>query len=50
LEANKKTGQTEDEYLYSVRVSRGQWLNLNVDDVAKIDPVEAFDASRRNGR
>jgi hypothetical protein len=41
---SKRTGHTEDQYLYSVRVSRDQWLTLNFDDAAKIDPVAVFDA------
>jgi len=41
---SKKTGQIEDEYLYSVRASRERWLSLNFDDLAQVDPVEAFDA------
>lgn len=42
--ASKKTGHIEDEYLYSARASRAGWLSLNFDDLAKVDPVEAFDA------
>jgi hypothetical protein len=41
---SKQTGQTGDEYLYSVRATRDQWLKLNFDDVAKVDLVQAFDA------
>jgi hypothetical protein len=47
---SKLTGQTEDEYLYSLRASRAQWLRLNFDNLASIDPVAAFDGfdSKRN--
>jgi hypothetical protein len=42
--ASKRTGHVEDEYLYSVRASRERWLSLNFDDLAQVDPVEAFNA------
>jgi len=40
---NSRTGQTEDQYLYSSHVVREQWLRLNFDSPERIDPVEAFD-------
>jgi hypothetical protein len=39
---DKATGQIKDEYLYSVRVSREKWNNINFDNLGEIDIVEAF--------
>jgi hypothetical protein len=40
---NKATGQIEDQYLYSSRIERAQWLRLNFDEPARISAVDAFD-------
>jgi hypothetical protein len=37
-----KTGHERDDYLYSVRIDRERWVNLNHSDVGAIDPVEAI--------
>jgi hypothetical protein len=39
---DKATGQIKDEYLYSVRVSRDIWNNINFNNLTEIDIVEAF--------
>lgn len=39
---SKTTGQVEDEYLYSVRIKRADWMKLNFDNLAQIDVVEAM--------
>ena len=47
--ANKATGQLEDQYLYSVRVQRTIWANIDFDNLGSLDPVEAlaqFDLKR----
>jgi hypothetical protein len=39
-----------DEYLYSVRVTRPQWSQLNFDNLRELDVVEVFalfDLSRK---
>lgn len=38
-----KTGHIQDDYLYSVRVSRDEWTKLNFDDLSLIDHVEYFE-------
>jgi len=39
---NKSTGVIDDEYLYSVQVTREQWLRINFANLASIDVVEAL--------
>ncbi len=39
---NKATAQIENEYLYSVRVSRDEWEKINFDNLSKIDVVDAL--------
>lgn len=39
---SKATAQIEDEYLYSIRVSRGNWSKINFSNLAQIDAVESF--------
>lgn len=41
---NKATGQVADEYLYSSRVTREQWLRLNFANLESVDVVEALAA------
>ena len=41
---NKATGQVLDEYLYSVRVAREQWLGINFANWQAVDVVEALAA------
>lgn len=41
--ANKKTGQIIDEYLYSVRVPRNAWGQINFKNLETIDVVACFD-------
>jgi hypothetical protein len=47
---DRSTGQTVDEYLYSARILRSQWLKFRFDDLSQVDPVAAFDKfeTRRN--
>ena len=40
---SRSTGNVEDEYLYSVRIGRGQWQSINFSDLASIDPVQALE-------
>ncbi len=40
---NAATGQINDEYVYSIRVSRQQWTSINFNNLQAIDVVEAFD-------
>ncbi|MDQ3232112.1 MAG: hypothetical protein M3Q07_09850, partial [Pseudobdellovibrionaceae bacterium] len=40
---NAATGQIDDEYLYSARVTRPQWSTLNFSNLKAIDVVEAFE-------
>ncbi len=40
---SKKTGQIEDEYLYSVRVPRTLWEQINFDNLEIIDVVACFE-------
>lgn len=50
---NRATGHIEDEYLYSVRVSREQWTALNFTNLPGIDVCEvftAFELRRDSGR
>lgn len=44
------TGDTRDQYLYSVKVSRAQWETIHFDKLDQIDPVAAVEAFslRRN--
>lgn len=39
---NKATGQISDHYLYSVRVERARWQEINFAALAEIDVVEAL--------
>ena len=39
---SKKTGYVEDEYLYSVRVTREAWERINFDNLEALDVVECF--------
>lgn len=39
---DKATGKIRDEYLYSVRIPRDKWLAIDFDNLANLDPVEAF--------
>lgn len=41
--ASKMTGRIEDEYLYSVRVSRDGWERIDFTNLELIDVVEAFE-------
>lgn len=40
---NKKTGHIEDEYLYSVRVTREAWEHINFDNLGALNIVECFE-------
>jgi hypothetical protein len=40
--ADKATGHTRDDYLFSVQVSRGKWEALNFTDLASLDPVDCL--------
>jgi hypothetical protein len=40
---NDKTGHIEDEYLYSVRVDRARWEEINFDNLEAVDVVAAFE-------
>ncbi|MBI4292555.1 MAG: DUF4236 domain-containing protein [Betaproteobacteria bacterium] len=40
--ANKQTGQIEDQYLYSVRVSRKDWETISFENLRALDVVEAL--------
>lgn len=40
---NKKSGQLEDEYLYSVRVQRSAWEQINFKNLEAIDVVASFE-------
>lgn len=47
---NRASGHIQDEYLYSVRVSRAEWSTLNFASLAAIDATEAlsrFDMQRK---
>lgn len=39
---SKSTGQIANEYLYSVRIRRPDWLKINFDNLAQLDVVEAL--------
>jgi len=39
---NSSTGKITDEYLYSVRVSRDKWANINFRNLKNLDVVEAL--------
>ena len=45
---NKRTGNLEDEYLYSVRVERNLWSKINFNNLTAIDIVECFDQFELN--
>lgn len=47
---NKATGQVGNEYLYSVRVNRDDWVKINFDNLSQIDAVDSLDSFdlRRN--
>jgi len=38
------TGAERDQYLFSVKVSRAQWLKIHFDSLDQIDPVAALEA------
>jgi hypothetical protein len=40
---DRATGQTVDEYLYSAKILRSQWLKFRFDALSEVDPVAAFD-------
>lgn len=40
---SRSTGHVEDEYLFSVRIRRGQWQSINFSDLASVDPVQALE-------
>lgn len=40
---NTASGNTEDEYLYSVKIDRDNFRGLNHNDLTKVDPVASFD-------
>jgi len=48
--ASKATGNVDDEYLLSVKVSRNDWGRLNLENLSAIDPVEGMESFeyRRN--
>lgn len=39
---NKATGQIGNEYLYSVRVNRDDWMSINFGNLSQIDVVDAL--------
>jgi hypothetical protein len=39
---DKSTGVVQDDYIYSVRVSRDQWHRIDFRNLAAVDPVEAL--------
>lgn len=39
---DRTNGHVNAEYLYSVRINRGQWVELNFEALDQIDPVEAL--------
>lgn len=39
---DKATGEVQDQYLYSVRVSRRDWAGLNFANLQDVDPAEAL--------
>lgn len=39
---NRATGQTGNEYLYSVRVLRDDWTKINFNNLSQIDVISAF--------
>jgi hypothetical protein len=40
---SKLTGQIQDEYLYSVRVTRSKWSRINFQNLNTIDVVKCFE-------
>ncbi len=40
---NKGTGDTEDQYLYSAIISREQWMQINFDQLSRLDPVASLE-------
>lgn len=45
---DKRTGNLEDEYLYSVRVERDLWSKINFHNLTAIDIVKCFDQFELN--
>jgi hypothetical protein len=41
--SNKATGRVGDEYLLSVRVTRGEWMKIAFDQLAHIDVVASLE-------
>ena len=41
---SKQTGQTEDQYLYSVQADREPWARIGFDRLSALDPVDALTA------
>lgn len=39
---DKSTGEVQDQYLYSVRVSRNEWARINFANLDDVDPAEAL--------
>jgi hypothetical protein len=39
---DKATGEVQDQYLYSVKVSRKEWAIIDFANLQKVDPVEAL--------
>jgi hypothetical protein len=39
---DKATGEVQDQYVYSVRVSRRDWAGINFANLKDVDPVEAL--------
>jgi len=40
--SNSTTGKINDEYLYSVRVNRSQWTNINFNNLKNLDVAESL--------
>lgn len=40
---SKATGQVMNEYLYSVRIGRPDWLKINFDNLAQLDVIEVLE-------
>lgn len=39
---NKANGRVEDQYLIALRASRNAWLDMDFDQLAAVDPIEAL--------
>ena len=39
---DRTTGKTEDQYLYSVRIPRAKWIEIDFGNLGQIDVVDAF--------